>query len=161
MKLIVCILIILIFGLIGYLYKKRLNEQYLILKFISNFHNYYMTNINLFKNDIVQIINNYKITQINKNAKYIQIFENNSNIIQINEKILNLYIYDKDVFAIVKEYFANIGKTEYSIECEKNTGFDKYLNLKIQESLNNVQTKGVLYFKLLLAIGSIIAIIIW
>lgn len=161
MKICLVIIIIVLFGIIGILYKRKLEDEYYFLKYIQDFNNYFSSNVVLFKNNIVEIIDNYIIMQKNKNANFCNLFLKNGNIYEFNEKILKSYISSNDTKELIKLYFKNLGKNEYSFEKEKLNEFNVILKQKIDESYNNLKNKGDLYFKLLLAIGAIIGILLW
>lgn len=161
MKILFVIIIIVIFGIIGILYKRKLEDEYRFLKYIQDFNNYFSSNVFLFKNNIVEIIDNYIIMQKNKNANFCNLFLKNGNIYEFNEKILKLYILSDDAREVIKLYLENLGKNEYSFEKEKLNEFNVILKQKIEESYNNLKSKGDLYFKLLLAVGAVIGILLW
>lgn len=150
-----------IFGLVGYLYKRKLKNEYELLCFIQNFANYYNSNMTLFKCDIVEIINKYKIMQNNKNAKFCNLFLKNSNIYNINQEFLNDYLSNKKDIELIYKYLSECGKNEYEFEKEKNRGFELFIKEAIEISYNCYKEKGGLIFKLLLSIGAVIGILIW
>lgn len=150
-----------IFGLVGYLYKRKLKNEYELLCFIQNFANYYNSNMTLFKCDIVEIINKYKIMQNNKNAKFCNLFLKNSNIYNINQEFLNDYLSNKKDIELIYKYLSECGKNEYEFEKEKNRGFELFIKEAIEISYNCYKEKGGLIFKLLLSIGTVIGILIW
>ena len=153
--------IIIAFGIVGILVKKKYERENEFYKFLKNFHQYYISNVSLFKNNVVEIIDNYIIMHKNKSANYIKIFAKSNNIYQFNHEIIERNIIKKEDAVIVLNYLNNIGKGEYVFEKEKIYEFSKYLDVKIDESLIDLKNKGELYFKLLLAIGAVIAIILW
>lgn len=150
-----------IFGLVGYLYKRKLKNEYELLCFIQNFANYYNSNMTLFKCDIVEIINKYKIMQNNKNAKFCNLFLKNSNIYNINQEFLNDYLSNKKDIELIYKYLSECGKNEYEFEKEKNRGFELFIKEATEISYNCYKEKGGLIFKLLLSIGAVIGILIW
>lgn len=161
MKLIIIILVIVIFGLIGNLIKQRYENECLFLRYIEDFVNYYYSNIALFKNNTVEIINNYIIMQENKNANYNNLFLKNGNLYSINDKILSKYILFSEDVLIIKQFLTAVGNNEYEYEIEKIKVFLNFLKRKKEESSLNFKNKGVLYFKIMLSIGAILAILIW
>ena len=161
MKLIIIILVIVIFGLIGNLIKQRYENECWFLRYIEDFVNYYYSNIALFKNNTVEIINNYIIMQENKNANYNNLFLKNGNLYSINDKILSKYILFSEDVLIIKQFLTAVGNNEYEYEIEKIKVFLNFLKRKKEESSLNFKNKGVLYFKIMLSIGAILAILIW
>lgn len=161
MKILFVIFIIIIFGIFGILYKRKLELEYLFLKYIQSFNNYFSSNVVLFKNNIVDIIDNYKIMQKNKNANFDNLFLKNGNIYEFDEKILKCYISNNDTVQVIKLYLESIGKNEYYFEKEKLNEFNIFIKQKIEQSYNNLKNKGDLYFKLLLAVGAVIGILLW
>lgn len=161
MKIILCVFIIVVFGLTGKRYKDNLIKEYELLKYIQDFIRYYNSNIVLFKDDYVKIINNYIIMQNNKNAKNNQIFIKNNYLYVINENFINKNILNKEIKSILLQYLKTIASSEYEYEKEKNYNFDLYLNKTIFDIQNKIKTDGNLAFKLSLSIGCVLAIIIW
>ena len=147
--------------MIGYLFKNKLKEEYLFLKYLEEFNEFYYSNLVLYKNNSVKIINNYIIMHKNKNANYVKLFLKNNNIISYNEEILKFYIFDNHVIEIIKRYLNDIGKNEYNYESEKCKNFSSFLKTAIDKSEENYKNRGGLTFKILLAIGAVVAIIIW
>ena len=148
-------------GMVGYLYKKRLKTSLELMVYIDDFIKFLNSNITLFKNNIVEIINNYKIMQKNKNANYDKIFEKSGEIYTINQDFINKIIINKDTSAIIFNYLNSIGNNEYEYEKEKLESFEKYLSNEICRANETYEKKGGLFFKLSLAIGCVISIIIW
>lgn len=161
MKILFIILIIIIFGIVGIAYKRKLELEYQFLKYVNDFNNYFSSNIILFKNNIVNIIDSYIIMQKNKNAKFSNLFLKNGYIYQFDEKILKYYIFSNDTKEVIKLYLNNLGKNEYYFEKEKINEFNVFIKQKIEQSYDNFKGKGDLYFKLLLAIGAVIGILLW
>ena len=161
MKIFLPLFIIIIFGFIGYAYKSKLNNEYQFLKYINSFYEYYVANLALFKNNIVEIIDKYIIMQNNKNAKYNKIFIKNNNLYNFDKEFLQNNISNKLVSDYLFSYLKNIGTNEYEYEKEKNNEFKIYLNSKIYECDTKIKTDGNLYFKLLLSIGAVVAILLW
>ena len=161
MKIILSSAVILLFGLIGFFYKQKFKEELFMYCYIKKFNKYYQSNITLFKNNIVEIINKYIIMQNNKNANYNKIFIKNNNIFSINKEFLDKYILNKLDSDLIINYFNNLGKYEYNYEIKKLEEFDEFLNLKIKNIEDDIKNKGDLYFKILLAIGAVVAILIW
>jgi hypothetical protein len=54
-----------------------------------------------------------------------------------------------------------VGNNEYEYEIEKIKVFLNFLKRKKEESSLNFKNKGVLYFKIMLSIGAVLAILIW
>ena len=115
----------------------------------------------LFKCDIIEIIDKFIIMQNNKNAKYINLFSKNNNLYAINKDFISKQIINKESVETIYKYLALCGKSEYDFEKEKNENFKAYINNSIIGSEKLYREKGGLVFKLLLAIGSVIGILIW
>ena len=161
MKIILIIIILLCFSYIGYKYKNKLFSEVEFLRYLYNFHQYYSSNINLFKNNVVEIIDNFIIMQKNKNAIYNKIFLKNGNIYSFDKDFIKIYIKEECNQDIILSFLNNLGKSEYEFEQKQILTIEKFLKFKIDESLNIYNNKGNLYFKLLLAMGAVVAIIIW
>lgn len=161
MKVVLLLVIIFVFALIGFQVKCKYIYQKEMLNYIKSFVEFYELNISIFNNNIVEIINNYIIQQNNKNAKFDKIFLKNNNLYRFNEKLCEIYIYDKDINFAVKSYFDNIGNSNKESECEKNKQFLKLLNSWINKTNEEIKQKGDLQFKLWLAVGVVISIVLW
>ena len=161
MKIFLEICIILFFGSAGYFYKNKYKESLKTLNMLHEFACLYDSNISLFKNDLQEIINNYIITHKNKNANYCKFILKNDNIYQFNMEFLKNKIIDKNTFNVIQRYLIEIGKSEYEYEKEKNRKFEQFLTTKIIEENKLEKEKGGLGFKLMLALGAVVAIVIW
>ena len=161
MKIVIVLAIIIVFGLVGYAYKNKLRKEYLFLKYLQDFVIYFNSNIVLFKNNSVEIINNYIIMHKNKNAIFNNLFLKNDNLIKINSKILNIYITNKEILNTIENYLNSIGLNCFEFEEEKSERFIKFINDKIKESYENIKIKGDLFLKIMLAVGAVVAILIW
>ena len=161
MKVVLVLIVIVAFGVVGYLYKQKLKNELNFFKFINEFEEYYNSNMTLFKCDIIEIIDKFIIMQNNKNAKYINLFLKNKNLYIINKDFISKQIINKESVETIYKYLTLCGKSEYDFEKEKNENFKVYINNLIIGSEKIYREKGGLIFKLLLAIGSVIGILIW
>ena len=161
MKVVLVLIVIVAFGVVGYLYKQKLKNELNFFKFINEFEEYYNSNMTLFKCDIIEIIDKFIIMQNNKNAKYINLFLKNKNLYIINKDFILKQITNKETVETIYKYLTLCGKSEYDFEKEKNENFKVYINNLIIGSEKIYREKGGLIFKLLLAIGSVIGILIW
>ena len=161
MKMLLEICIILFFGSAGYFYKNKYKESLKTLDILYEFSCVYDSNISLFKNDFQEIINNYIITHKNKNANYYKFILKNNNIYQFDMDFLKNKIIKKSTFEVVQRYLIEMGKSEYEYEKEKNKKFEQFLTTKIIEESKLEKEKGWLGFKLMLALGAVVAIVIW
>lgn len=161
MRVYIYFLIILIFGLIGYEIKRKYIEQKNTLLFFKSFIEYLKLNITLYKSNIDEIINNYKIMQNNKNAKYVNLFLKNSNLNANIVKNINKCIIEKDVKYLIETYFFNLGKENIDGENKKAETILKSINDSLLRINKEIKTKGDLYFKLMLALGIVVVILLW
>lgn len=161
MKIIIIVCVLLVSGLLGYMIKLRYKEQTEFLQFIKNFIDYTLLNIGIYKNNLNDIINNYIIQQNNKSAKYIKIFQKSNNLYYFDLKNINEYVADNCFALELKSFFNNLGKFDKDNEIEKIKNMLLLLNGKIQNSEIQEKEKGDLYFKLALAVGIVISVIIW
>lgn len=161
MKLILISSIIFIFGIVGYLYKNKFIKQLSILKTLKNYLLYFKDNLVLFKNNLEEINFNYIITHKNKNAKDCLLKLNNRNKYAINLKILQNNIFNKELFLTVEKYFVMQGGSEYVYEEKRLDEFLKTIEREIKCTEEDVKKKGDLMFKLMLAIGAVISILLW
>ena len=161
MKSIVIVFIVFLFCYIGYLLKLKYKNQKTYLEKVRDFLNYYQSNMVVFKNNIFEIINSYKMEQKNKNAKQVNIFKNINKLYKLDENVMEKWIYDSNVAMCIVNYFNNIGNQNFDFEKEKLNDFLKYINTMINISNTELKNKGDLIFKLLIALGLIVAILIW
>jgi len=99
--------------------------------------------------------------QNNKNAK-INIFKTNSaNICEFNINLIKNSLYNIQEIEVIERYFLQIGTGNYEYEKNKNKQLLEFLNkLKVAVD-SDIKTKGELKFKILLAVGAVIAILLW
>ena len=161
MKIILISSIIFIFGVIGYLYKNRFIKQLATLKTLKNYLLYFKDNLVLFKNNIEEINFNYIIKHKNKNAKDCLLKLNNRNKYAINLKILQNNIFNNELFLTIEKYFAVQGGSEYVYEEKRLCEFLKTIEREIKHTEDDVKMKGDLIFKLMLAIGAVVSILLW
>jgi hypothetical protein len=161
MRIYILVLIVIIFGLLGFEIKRKYVEQKQILLFLKTFIEYLKLNITLYKSDISEIINNYIIMQNNKNAKYVNLFLKNNNLTQINIKNIRNNILCKDLKFIIESYFFNLGKENIDGENKKAELVINILNEKINKSNEEIKLKGDLSFKIILSLGIVLVIILW
>ncbi len=161
MKLILISSIIFIFGIVGYLYKNKFIKQLSILKTLKNYLLYFKDNLVLFKNNLEEINFNYIITHKNKNAKYCLLKLNYRKKYVIDLKILQNNIFNKELFLIMEKYFAVQGGSEYIHEEKRLDEFLKTIEREIKHTEDDVKMKGDLIFKLMLAIGAVVSILLW
>lgn len=161
MKILAVVLIIILFGCIGYFYRNKLINKHLFLKYISSFYEYYLSNVILFQNSLVEIIDNYIIMHKNKNANYNKLFLKNNNIYVYNREFLESEINNKEETNIIYTYLSGLGKNNFELEKDKIISVKNYLDEKVKKVETEIKTKGELYFKIMLSIGAIISILIW
>lgn len=161
MKIIICILVFSASGLAGYLYKRRLRQETEFINYLFEFENFYNSNMTLFKNNVVEILNNFMKMKKEKFEKFNQIFVLKNGIFETNENEIKKYISNEASVSVIKNYLVGLGKNEYEFEKEKNKNFDNYIKIELEKSKKNLEQKGGLYFKLSLALGAVLCIIIW
>ena len=161
MKILLVILIVALSGWVGYRYKLKHIKQLNALKEILNYSTYIKDNLTLFKNNIEEIHINYINTHKNKNANNIQINQNNINNMQKYLQILQKDIFELELKILIQNYFDQIGKSEYEFEFDKIKNFISVIEDKIKIAEENKKQKGDLYFKLSLAVGVVIGVLIW
>lgn len=161
MKYIILFLILIICGLVGLSVKNKYKRQKEMLEFLSMFLDYLYLNISLYKNNINEIINNYKIQQKNKNAKFVKLFQNFNIFQPVNEDFLKLHIYNEECFAAIKLFFDTLGTGTKEDECEKIKQLNLGLKSYILKTNDDIKNKGDLSFKIILAIGVMIDIVLW
>ncbi len=161
MKIVVFVVIIILFGLIGFEIKRKYIEQKNLLFFLRSFIDYLNINILLYKNDISEIINNYLIRQNNKNAKYNHLFQKNNILTQFNEKLIHDYIFDYDMKLSLIGYFNNLGNSDIENECAKAKSILVQIDNVIEKTNEDIKQRGDLWFKIWLALGVVVVIVLW
>ena len=70
-------------------------------------------------------------------------------------------IFELELKTLIQNYFDQIGKSEYEFEFDKIKNFISVIEDKIKIAEENKKQKGDLYFKLSLAVGVVIGVLIW
>lgn len=161
MKFFVLITIFILICLIGYFFKEKYKKQKLFLEMLDNFLMFYKSKIVVSKNNIIDIINEYKIMQNNKNANLQNIFQNNNNLYKFNENFAKRYIFDENLIKLITAYFENIGSGNQEFELEKVNGVLEIIKEQLEKTTKEIQTKGEVGFKLFIAIGLVVLILLW
>lgn len=161
MKKFIVVFLVLMFCYIGYLIKEKYKNQKIILEEIKNFVEFFRSNIMVLKTSVLDIVYSYKNIQNNKNALSFKMFQNNENLFKFNENFANRYIYDEKLMVYIRNYFEDFGLKTHCYELEKTDNFLLLLNDSIQKTTEEIKMKGDLWFKLFVAIGLVIAIVIW
>lgn len=161
MKYLLMIFIILIFGSIGYAIKKKIINQKRLIDEIKNYLVFYQNNLLVFQTDLCEINNRYIIMQNNKSANNYKFILKNNNLYEYNMNFIKTQLNNIVENEIIISYFDTIGKYNYDIEKQKVSEVIKVLN-KISDNLaKEIEMKGGLWFKILLSIGLVVAILIW
>lgn len=161
MKYILIISLLFLFGYIGYNKKQKIISQYKFINFLKDYISFYDSNISVFKNDLIKINQDYLIMQNNKNAINEFILIKNANKYEFNIDYLeNMLLYNSEKM-LLKKYFQTIGNSEYDNEKLKNKEIIIILNELSKKIEIDIKQKGDLGFKLMIAIGAIISIILW
>lgn len=161
MKIFLLSLVLLMFGYIGFEIKRKFIKQKDFLLFIESFLNYLYLNISIYKNNLDEIINNYLIQQNNKNAKFVSFLLKNNNLKRFDEKFHETLIYKEEIKYQLNAYFSNLGKSSVESECENTKGMISFVKNEIAKTNDDIKQKGDLYFKIWLAIGVVVDIILW
>lgn len=156
MKIFICLIIFLIAIVFACKYKNHYDYKLAIVQEILAYIEFYDNNISLFKENLIEINNRYIITQKNKNAKQYCFIENY--VIKHNK---NIEIFNENDNRIINDYLSGIGKNEYEFEKEKNKSILNFLNKLQEKTKEEVKTKGELGAKIIVAIGAVLAILVW
>lgn len=161
MKILLCIIIFVICSGAGYIYKLRLKIKQQFLEYLLEFENYLSCNMTLFKNDVIEIINKFLESKKDKCEKFNLVFVQSNGVYLFDKKILLKYLKDENQVAMIDRFLKELGKNEYEFEKEKNKNFEDYIKTEIVDAKNVCDKQGSLYFKLSLALGAVLCIIIW
>lgn len=156
MKIFICLIIFLLAIVFACKYKNHYDYKLAIVQEILAYIEFYDNNISLFKENLIEINNRYIITQKNKNAKQYCFIENY--VIKHNK---NIEIFNENDNRIINDYLSGIGKNEYEFEKEKNKSILNFLNKLQEKTKEEVKTKGELGAKIIVAIGAVLAILVW
>lgn len=148
-------------GLIGFNFKNKYTIQYKFLNYLKLFLDYLSVNILIYKNNLHEIINNYIIQHNNKNADFNKIFKINNANLELNANLLDEFIINKSLKNDIIIYFNSLGRSDVENEVCKNREFRNLINDYIELCKNDCKEKGDLYFKLFLALGLVIGIVMW
>ena len=99
--------------------------------------------------------------QNNKNANLQNIFQNNDNLYKFNENFAKRYIFDENLIKLITAYFENIGSGNQEFELEKVNGVLEIIKEQLEKTTKEIQTKGEVGFKLFIAIGLVVLILLW
>ena len=130
MRILLCFFIMIFFGMIGYRFKLKQRREIEFYNYLNEFTMFCKSNISLFKNNMVNIIDSYIITQENKNANY--------------NKFLN-----------------GLGGNDYEFEQKRIDDFRNCVLIKKEKEFDNLLKNADLKFKVVLAIGAVVCIVIW
>ena len=161
MKIFLVFFIMLISFFIGFSYKNKIQNELNFLLYLKNFSNYLKSSINLFKNNIVEIIDEFIILENQKNANFNKIFAKNIEIYEFYLENIEKYISDKQISFTIYNFLKSLGTNEYDYEGKKINSFIIYIDSKILEYEKNVKENGDLFFKIALSIGAVISILVW
>ena len=103
----------------------------------------------------------YLIQQNNKNAKLVNNFLKNNNLSVFDTKNTELNLYNENAKLAIKTYFDNLGKGDLKSECDNCKSLLSQLEIWIKETEVDLKIKGDLLFKIMLAIGVVVVIILW
>ena len=161
MKIILIICVMCASGYVGFMLRQKLKIEHKMASFLLDFEKFYNSNMTLFKNDVVAIIDGFVASRNKKNGENFEIFEKTNNIYNFNTALLEKCFKSKTAVAVSSEYLNSLGKNEYEFEKEKNKNFEEFISKVCDESLKSYEKKGSMIFKLCLAIGAVLSIIIW
>ena len=99
--------------------------------------------------------------QNNKNANLQNIFQNNNNLFNFDKNFAKRYIFDEKLLNVIINYFENIGCANQEFELEKLNGFSLIIKENLDKATKDIQTKGEIGFKILIAVGLIVLIVLW
>lgn len=159
MKILIVVLVMFGSGFVGYIVKSKYLSQLNLIKDMLDFLSLYKSNLSFYHENLHEIILKYNINQKNKNAKN-TLFQLNNGIFVPNYSIFSK-IYNSDIANLSKDYFFSLGSVDLLNENEKLDKFQKVLEVAYENTKVDLKQKGELWFKICLAIGAVIAIIIW
>lgn len=158
MKIIFVIAIMILSFFVGYSYKNIIKKRAELYLYLKELNSNLKSNINLFKTNIVEIIDNFLGL---KTAKFNEIFIKNNQIYSISSEKLKKYLDNEQEITTILNYFNSIGSSDYDYELKRFNEFGNYFDDKIAEHSDEIKNKGELFFKIALSVGAVIAILIW
>ncbi len=160
-KYVLMISIVAVFGWVGYSRKKHFIDAKSYVVFIKEYVQFYNANLLVFKNDLEKINNEYIIMQNNKTANNINFSLKNHKIEQFEQEFIKSELKKLNENTLIFNYFESIGAGEYEDELNKNEAILKVLNHLENQLTVDIKQKGELGLKLMLAIGAVVAVVIW
>ena len=161
MKILLSICVVCLCGEIGLYIKFKIKNEIVTLNIIKKYAEYCYNNIIIFKSDLISTTKKYIISEKDKNAKFSKIFLNNDKKLKINKNFIKNVISNSNDADIVISYFEQLSIQDYKTIEERFKNFSNFLNLKIKLLNDKLKGDGELYFKISLAIGAILSIIMW
>lgn len=161
MKILLCIIIFSVCGGAGYFYKRGLKNNQLFLEYLLEFENFCDSNMTLFKNNVVEIIEKFLETKKEKFAKFNLVFIKKDGVFSFDKQVLQKQLKDENSVTMAERFLKDLGTNEYEFEKEKNKNFENFLKAEIEKAKKICDEKGSLYFKLSLALGAVLCIIVW
>lgn len=159
MKILIVVLVMFCSGFVGYIVKSKYLSQLNLIKDMLDFLSLYKANLSFYHENLHEIILKYNINQKNKDTKN-TLFQLNNGIFVPNYNIFSK-IYNSDIVNLSKDYFSSLGSVDLFNENEKLDKFQKVLEVAYENTKVDLKQKGELWFKICLAVGAVIAIIIW
>ncbi len=161
MKIILCLFIMAVSGGIGISFKISIKKKLAFFNLLNDFAEFAKQNISLFKNNLVQIIDEFILKENEKNAKYLQIFQKNGQIYTFDRDLVLKYSGNEADADMILRFLSELGKNEYDFERIRLDEFLSILKSKTNKEKEELSSKGSLAFKVSLAIGAVLSIIIW
>lgn len=161
MKYLLMVFVVICFGCIGYAIKKKIINQKILVDEIKSYLIFYQNNLLVFQTNLCDINNRYIIMQNNKSANKYNFILKNSNLYQYNTEFIKNQLNNIIESEIIVSYFNSIGKYDYDTEKNKTSEIIKVVGSISDKLSKEIDTKGGLWFKILLSLGIVIAILIW
>lgn len=161
MKIFLLLIIMTFFAGLGYLFKARQKREIAFYDFLFDFAEFCKSNISLFQNNLVNIIDNYIIMHKNKNANFDKIFAKKAYIYQISKENIEKLIQNKKDSETVFSFLTGLGGSDYEFERKRIDEFLDFIKTKREKEFEVLLKNADLKFKLFLAIGAVVCIVVW
>lgn len=161
MKYVILVSIVLLFGWFGYLKKQKYVMRKNIIQNIKEYINFYDSNLSVLKTDLEKINQDYLIMQELKSANKYNFLIKNNYIFNFDYIILKNNLESTGHYLLIENYLKSLGSADCEYEKKKNLEMKTTLNSILESCDYDIKNKGELYFKVMLAMGVVIAILIW
>ena len=145
---------------IGLFFKTKKQNEFKFLIFLENFALFFRSEMILFKNDFVSIVDEF-ILKNNNLESFCKIFSKKSEGYIILEDVVKQFSENETEGGTVFRFLSSIGRGDYGSEQKNINSFLDYILARKRIYIESENKKGELFLKLSMAISGVIAILVW